>query len=292
MRITALIVALLFIAVLPGQSLSVTYLNASHRPSSISELTFHNLVRYTKYSSAAYQLVCLKPLGNELVQSFASVLTGTRGFIARDDHRKEIIIAFRGSKELGNIITDAEIMLVPLESPGVDAGDACIHLGFQEAYNEVATNVLRVVGSQLNTHPEYTVIVVGHSLGGAIASLCGLSVKANFPEEDVKIYTFGQPRTGNAPYAELVEQTLGRFNIFRAVHTFDGVPTIIPPKFGYSHHGVEYWQFAEPAITSNVKMCEDDEDLTCSRSVYSTGINVAHMVYFGQAMTVDPLLCI
>lgn len=63
--------------------------------------------------------------------------------------------------------------------------------------------------------------------------------------------------------------------------------------------GVEYWQFAEPAITSNVKMCVDDDDQTCSRSVcecllllwssavelflvVSTGVNVAHMVYFGQ----------
>lgn len=42
-------------------------------------------------------------------------------------------------------------------------------------------------------------------------------MKANFPEEDVKIYTFGQPRTGNAPYAELVEETVGLSNIFRGM---------------------------------------------------------------------------
>jgi len=292
MRLTPLLLAILSIGIIPGQSLRLHYPNPSHNPSPISESTYHDLVRYTKYSSGAYQMVCLRPLGNVLVQSFASVLTGTRGFIARDDHRKEIIIAFRGSKELGNVITDAEVMLVPLESPGIDAGDAHVHWGFQNAYNEVATNVLRVVGAQLRAHPGYTVIAVGHSLGGAVASLCGLSVKVNFPEEEVKIYTFGQPRTGNAPYAALVEQTVGFFNVFRAVHTFDGVPTVISPKFGYSHHGVEYWQFAEPAITANVKMCVDDDDETCSRSVLSTGVNVAHMIYFGQVMTVDPRVCI
>jgi hypothetical protein len=35
----------------------------------ISESTYDELVRYTKYSSGAYHLVCLKPLGNHLVQS-------------------------------------------------------------------------------------------------------------------------------------------------------------------------------------------------------------------------------
>ena len=35
----------------------------------ISRSTYDDLVRYTKYSSGAYHPVCLKPLGNHLVQS-------------------------------------------------------------------------------------------------------------------------------------------------------------------------------------------------------------------------------
>ena len=52
-------------------------------------------------------------------------------------------------------------MLVPLESPGIDAGDAHVHWGFQNAYNEVATNVLRTVGAQLTAHPGYQLVAVG-----------------------------------------------------------------------------------------------------------------------------------
>jgi len=33
----------------------------------IEQQVYDNLVRYTKYSSAAYQKVCLRPLGNTLV---------------------------------------------------------------------------------------------------------------------------------------------------------------------------------------------------------------------------------
>lgn len=32
----------------------------------------------------------------------------------------------------------------------------------------------------------------GHSLGGAVASIGGLSLKSNFPNATVKVYTFGQ----------------------------------------------------------------------------------------------------
>jgi len=182
----------------------------------ISRSTYDELVRYTKYSSGAYHVVCFKPLGNHLVQSFTELITDTQGFIARDDIRKELVVAFRGSQQVANVFTDAEIMLVPFESPGVnDPGGAYVHMGFLAAYNSVADNVLSVVEKQLEIHPGYSIVSTGHSLGAAIASISGLSLKANFPNATVKMYTFGQPRTGNFGYATLVEEIIGRSNIFR-----------------------------------------------------------------------------
>lgn len=74
-------------------------------------------------------------------------------------------------------------------------------------------------------------------MGAAIASIGGLSLKANFPNVTVKMYTFGgyllrqfpkmqstellyqgQPRTGNFGYATLVEEMLGRSNVFRGTY--------------------------------------------------------------------------
>lgn len=77
---------------------------------------------------------------------------------------------------------------------------------------------------------------VGHSLGGALASIAALSVKSNIPSAVVRLFTYGaltwaygiyqksdpyvfmrvgQPRTGNAAYADLVEAIVGLSNIFR-----------------------------------------------------------------------------
>ncbi|KAJ7183668.1 alpha/beta-hydrolase [Mycena filopes] len=258
----------------------------------VSSSVYDDLVRYTQYSSAAYQLLCPSPLGNTLVQSFSG---GRHGFIARDDTRKEIIVSFRGTFSLADVATDLNILLVPFVSPGV-AQPFNVHSGFLNAYNEVAQDVLAAVKSQLAKFPKYSVVVTGHSLGGALAALGAASLKIALPNTAMKLYTFGQPRTGDANFAAFVESTIGSANIFRAVHTWDGVPTMLPRFLGYEHHSTEYWQFKDPGLftskPSTVTKCVGEEDPTCSASILSTGINPPHLFYFGQVMAINPLLCI
>lgn len=110
------------------------------------------------------------------------------------------------------------------------------HAGFLLAYNSAASLVISTVKAQLAANPGYALVTSGHSLGGALSSLAGLSLKSNFPSSSVTVYTFGQPRTGNAGYAALVDSFVGVGNVFRGVHTSDGVPTLIPTFLGYRHH--------------------------------------------------------
>ncbi|KAF7335115.1 Alpha/beta-hydrolase [Mycena venus] len=278
----------------------------------ISSSLYDDLVLYTKYSSAVYQWNCPSPLGNTLVRSFS--VGDTQGFIARDDDRKEIVVSFRGTSSLGNALTDVNIALVPFTSPGI-AKSFNVHSGFLAAYNDVADIVLTTVEAQVAKFPKYSVVVTGHSLGGALAALGAVSVKTALPSAALKLYTFGQPRTGDAQWAAFAESTIGVNNIFRAVHTFgkqfhemmiyiglldvfptDGVPTMTPRILGYKHHSTEYWQFEDPVLFTSgpttVKKCAGKEDPSCSDSILSTGINAAHLFYFGQAMALNPSLCV
>ncbi|TDL19369.1 alpha/beta-hydrolase [Rickenella mellea] len=249
----------------------------------ISATLLSDLTLYTKYASGAYQTTCAQPLGNVLVEKVSIILLSATGFIARDDTRKEIIVSFRGSFSTSDFGTDAEIILIPFSSPGVSASKSVLaHTGFLTAYNSVASNIISTVKAQLAAHPGYTLVSTGHSLGGALASLGGLSLKSNFPGSSVRMFTFGQPRTGNAAYASLVESIVGTSNIFRGTY---GVPTLIPQAIGYRHHAVEFWNFADPPTAANVKQCAGEEDPTCSDSIPSGGINAAHHTYFGQGMS-------
>ncbi|KAI0047903.1 alpha/beta-hydrolase [Auriscalpium vulgare] len=270
-----------------------------HRLSSadegISQGTYDDLVRYAKYSSAVYQFICPHPIGNTLVDTFSNHFTHAHGFVVRDDDRKELIVAFRGSQQLQDMVTDSNLVLAPLSSHGVPpetAASSSVHAGFMIAYNSVSRTVISAVREELDVYPDYTVIVTGHSMGGSLASIASLSLKVNLPEANVRLFTYGQPRTGDSGFADLLDDVVGRNNLHRAVHTWDGVPTMVPQYLGYRHHANEFWQFEDPSNRTNVRKCSGQEDPACSRANFSTGINAAHFVYFGQVMTVDSTLCL
>jgi len=123
-------------------------------------------------------------------------------------------------------------------------------------------------------------VSTGHSLGGALSSLAGISLQQNFPTSATRMFTFGQPRTFNPTGANFINSQFGP-NAFRSVHTTDGVPTIIPRLDGYQHHGVEFFQNPDPATAVTTKQCAaDGEDATCSDAIPSRGIDAAHLTYF------------
>ncbi|KDR80831.1 hypothetical protein GALMADRAFT_153251 [Galerina marginata CBS 339.88] len=244
--------------------------------------TFDDLVFYLKYAFSAYGGQCARPNGNTLVQQIDDRKTDTQGFIARDDSKKEIVVAMRGTSSLQDFRTDRDITLVPFQSPGVNPpAGAQAHHGFLTAWNAVAPQIIAAVKSQLRANPDYTIATTGHSLGGGLSSLAGISMQQNFPNTTVHMFTYGQPRTGNAEYANFINKQFGE-NASRSVHTNDGVPTIIPASAnGYRHHGIEFFQNPDPASAAMTKKCDSSgEDPTCSAAIASKGINAAHLTYF------------
>ncbi|KAA1470190.1 alpha/beta-hydrolase [Dentipellis sp. KUC8613] len=255
----------------------------------ISADVYSNLKFYFQYASSSYHSTCAKPNGNTLVEMVNNNVTDTQGFIARDDARKEVVVAFRGSSDAADFWTDGQIALEPFTAPGTAPPvNTTAHSGFLNAWNSVAAEIISTVKLQLSAHAGYSIVTTGHSLGGALSSLAAITLKQNFPSSPIRMYTYGQPRTGNDQYAFWVNEQFGS-NAFRAVHTTDGVPTMLPTSIGYRHHGIEYWQSSDPIPPSpdTTKECAaDGEDPTCSASVPSHGINLAHTVYFGiLAMT-------
>jgi len=77
----------------------------------------------------------------------------------------------------------------------------------------------------------------GHSLGGAMATICAGRCKTSYiksnPEE---LYTFGSPRVGDQRYVQFT-----RLRHHRWVHNNDIVPTVPPTWLGYRHGGQEWY---------------------------------------------------
>ena len=116
------------------------------------------------------------------------------------------------------MFADINILLVPFVSAGVNQSLTTgveVHQGFINAYNSIARDVLDTVQSELVQFDSYSLVAVGDSLGGSLASIAGISLKANFASTPLRMFTFGQARTGNSGYAALAENLVGVENIFR-----------------------------------------------------------------------------
>ena len=180
-----------------------------------------------------------KPIFGEDYQ-FLTAHTGGRVINARTDDfgliikgkpntsfHNDAFLIFRGTvpaAKLGaDIITDARI--------GLDFSKAghLVHSGF----NQTFTSIIPSIQSFLDTHNiTGNVHCVGHSLGGAVATLAAEWISSNRANA-VKLYTFGAPKVGFTGFAKNLTDKIKAENIYRVYHKTDPVPMI--PIYPYVH---------------------------------------------------------
>jgi pimeloyl-ACP methyl ester carboxylesterase len=155
----------------------------------------------------------------------------------------------------------------PAEPP--KCANCTVHTGFYSSWLHTRKVILPHVTEALAQYPNYKLVLVGHSLGGAVAALAGLDFKAR--GWDAHVTTFGEPRLGNHEFTTYIDD---RFNItshhesnrFRRVtHAGDPVPLLPLAEWGYSMHSEEIYisQTDLPFSIADVRHCDGDEDPHC-----------------------------
>ncbi|XP_021904988.1 lipase-like [Carica papaya] len=227
--------------------------------------------------------------GFEVIELIVDVENCLQAFVGVAKDLDAIVIAFRGTQEhsIQNWVEDLFWKQLDLNYPGMP--DAMVHYGFYSAYHNTTLRpgVLKAIKQAKKIYGDLTIMVTGHSMGGAMGAFCALDLKVNREAENVQVMTFGQPRIGNAAFASYYKQFLP--NTIRVTHDHDIVPHLPPyysyfPQKTYHHFPREVWLY-NVGLGSLVyvveKVCDGSgEDPTCSRSV--TGYSIAdHLVYFG-----------
>lgn len=145
------------------------------------------------------------------------------GYIARGTgaYQGDILIATRGTSTMYDWLSNLNI--------GVQKGPGGtpVHAGFHEVWKSLAAEIAGFVRGQNIT----TVHCVGHSLGGALATLNADHFSSLGTA--VKLYTFGSPRVGDLFFSRSLSQRVGAENIYRVHHRADPVPKI--PLFPFFH---------------------------------------------------------
>lgn len=111
-----------------------------------------------------------------------------------------------------------------------DAPRAQLHEGFTNAYRSIQDRIHDYVRQQ---RPG-SVTITGHSLGGALATLCAIDIQLTYQgNHPVEIYTFGAPRVGNSDFQTLYDANVS--DSFRIVNGLDIVPGLPRWWQGYRH---------------------------------------------------------
>uniref|UniRef100_A0A061RNW9 Alpha beta-hydrolase n=1 Tax=Tetraselmis sp. GSL018 TaxID=582737 RepID=A0A061RNW9_9CHLO len=157
------------------------------------------------------------------------------------------IVVFRGTDRgsLSNWLADLRGWQTDFDLPWPRAEGCRVHSGFFGAYNAstlrpfVSHNVERL----LEAHEGAPVTVVGHSLGGALASLCAAELAAGHlvpgRSPEVHLMTLGSPRVGNEAFAEFVDRAVS--SSLRVTHMNDVVPSLPIRAMGFHHLRREVW---------------------------------------------------
>ncbi|KAI0030640.1 alpha/beta-hydrolase [Vararia minispora EC-137] len=244
------------------------------RPAQFSRLAYCS-------SGAIQTLSCGGPCDDLGAGSVTMLLVGGDGgqvphfFVAQDATTKSIVVAHQGTNSSNplSVINDLNFSQTPLNAtlfPGV-SDNVQVHEGFAETQGRTADAVLAAVQSGLASTGFSKVLVTGHSLGAAIATMDALMLNMNLGSNvQITTTTFGLPRGGNQDFANLVDSQLGGSYTF-ITHGNDPVPIVPPQAIGYVHSS------GEVHITDNAGTavaCPGQENENCIDGTSLLDVNV------------------
>ncbi|KAJ9075003.1 hypothetical protein DSO57_1000943 [Entomophthora muscae] len=200
---------------------------------------------------------CVKLGKKDEVLTYYNPYNKTRVLLLVDSKRKEIILAFRGTK---HSLKNWRLNLSFRKTQFI-AGK--VHSGFNQVAQHLKGYYIEKLKSHLIAHPDYTLVITGHSLGGAAALLSAAILQAELKINWslIRLITYGQPRVGDKEFATWFNaQPLCKI---RVVNEDDPVPHTPPMFMNFQHTHTEMF-----INNGTPKLCSTRlaEDPTCSDS--------------------------
>lgn len=142
-----------------------------------------------------------------------------------------LLITFCGSLLLDQWAADLEYPQVKPDKINNTSDDDLVHKGFYNSYVNICQEKILALLSNKN------IIITGHSLGGALSTLCALDLFNRYEYASFTHYSFASPRVGNDSFVTSYNNTV---NGLRINNTEDLIPQFPIAKMGqwqYEHVG-------------------------------------------------------
>ena len=151
---------------------------------------------------------------------------GAQAYIFGNQHDKLVVCRGTEPNEWNDIKADANAVTVVAETAGK------VHRGFKKEVDDLWPRLEQALKE--NDKPLW---FAGHSLGGAMATICAGRCKlAEIPSNPEGLFSYGSPRVGDNRYINFVQLPHYRF-----VNNNDVVCRVPPAWLGYRHCGREFY---------------------------------------------------
>lgn len=194
---------------------------------------------------------------------------------------------------------ESSFSLAPLSSsPGCTACQ--VHASILGIWRSLQPVLAKTLSELQPILPGYKTIIVGHSLGGSLASLAYTELKANsVPVE--KAYTMGALRVGNQAYADFTDRLAGASDgqlgdLIRITHGADSLPNLPSSKnTRFQHTRTEIYEVdttprSDEQSAGTTFRCFGQEAQDCIRGNTAARNGFDHTKYTGVLM-VDEVEC-
>jgi hypothetical protein len=193
-------------------------------------------------------LVCA---GFQQYETFLDAQSDSQAFAAAHPKAELVLVAFRGTQ--GDKITDLATDLRASVGPWTEKG-GMVHDGFARAFRGIRGQIEQWLTNQACP----TLILTGHSLGAALATL------AASVWNPAQLVTFGSPRVGNADFAS----TVTGCSVSRFVNCCDVVTHLAPESEWYTHAGERRYIDREGSLAGCTSDGDAEEDQLVARAEY------------------------
>lgn len=121
------------------------------------------------------------------------------------------VLVFKGTTTSRDIAIDLNAL--PQDCSvvnGTDCGN--LHRGFQNAFYELKSDLDNDIIGYVNASKK-PLVIIGHSLGGALATICSAYIANAYPSVTVEaVLTVGSPRVGNSKFAQFYSEFMAEKN--------------------------------------------------------------------------------
>lgn len=162
------------------------------------------------------------------------------------NYKSSLIIWFRGTESLKDILIDLNFFRTPLKLKNNDK-NVLVHQGFYNQFESVFTPLNKTINNYVLDYKNRNqhLIFVGHSLGGALATISACYFSHVYPTLKVSCITFGSPRVGNNHFVNAFNSSVSES--YRFVNDNDPVPCL-PSRLRYKHVNGCKWLYQDQIL--------------------------------------------